>query len=385
MRRVLRTTRRAVPALVAAALACLGLGATEALGIDPPPTPTVSVPTVPSVSVPSLPSVTVPPPVTTPSAPSTPSTPSVPAVGTPSLPVGSEGGTEPGGTAAAITGSTGTSGASGADGATTASGAGYSADGPASASGPTGARAMSGSAASPRVTRVHAGRHWISRSGAHRYRAVTIVFRTKRAGVVVFSVRQLAPTCQFVGYFRVRAHRGVNRVRFRGRVHGTLLAPGTYRLEARAAHRRIARITIVILERPPAGTLRSLLRANACGATSVGGSLARPDFGATAVSRTTTPRGGVQAATHSSPRRAGLGLDGLLLTSNVGEDLAGSGRSVFLVFALVLAALLFAAAALPESIVPHSRAAASLAASRHVLVFAGAAVLAAAVLALILS
>jgi hypothetical protein len=199
--------------------------------------------------------------------------------------------------------------------------------------------------------------------------------------VVVFSVQQLAPSCRFVGFFRVRAHRGVNRVRFRGRVHGTLLAPGTYRLEARAAHRRIARITLVILERPRTGSLRSLLRANTCGATVAAGSLARPDFGATAVLRTTTPRGGVEAAAHSLGRRAGLGVDGLLLTSTVGED----GRSIFLLLAFFLSALFFAAAALPERVVPSSRAAASLSSSRHVLVSAGAAVLAAAVVALILS
>jgi hypothetical protein len=214
---------------------------------------------------------------------------------------------------------------------------------------------------------------------------VTIVFRTKRAGVVVFSVQRVSPTCQFVGFFRVRAHRGVNRVRFRGRINGTLLAPGTYRLEARAAHRRIARITVVILERAPNGSLRSLLKANACGATSTAGTLARPDFGTTAVSRTTTPRAGVEAATRAAGRRSGLGLDGLLLAGNVGEDVAPSGLSVFIVFALTLSALLFAGAAIPDRLVLNSRTAAGLAAHRDVLVFSGTAVLTAAVLALILS
>jgi hypothetical protein len=244
---------------------------------------------------------------------------------------------------------------------------------------------MAASANSPRITRVQVRRHWISRSGPHRYRAVTLVFRTKRAGVVVFSVQQVSPTCQFVGFLRVRAHRGVNRVRFRGRVNGTLLAPGTYRLEARAAHHRIARITVVILERARNGSIRSLLKANTCGTTSAIGALARPDFGATAVSRTTTPRAGVEAATHAAARRSELGLDGLLLARNVGEDVAPGGRSVFLVFALTLSALLFAGAAIPDRLVLNSRTAAGLAAHRDVLVFSGTAVLAAAVVGLILS
>ena len=57
------------------------------------------------------------------------------------------------------------------------------------------------------------------------------------------------PSCKRLGSFTVRAHAGVNRVRFRGRFRGRALAPGGYRLvvRARGAERDAAAIPIVIV------------------------------------------------------------------------------------------------------------------------------------------
>jgi hypothetical protein len=49
----------------------------------------------------------------------------------------------------------------------------------------------------------------------------------------VFVVRGPAPSCGVVGRFAVRGDRGVNRVRFTGRVGRRTLGPGTYRIVAR--------------------------------------------------------------------------------------------------------------------------------------------------------
>ena len=56
------------------------------------------------------------------------------------------------------------------------------------------------------------------------------------------------PSCKRLGSFTVRAHAGVNRVRFRGRFRGRALPAGGYRLvvRARGAERDAAAIPIVI-------------------------------------------------------------------------------------------------------------------------------------------
>jgi hypothetical protein len=56
------------------------------------------------------------------------------------------------------------------------------------------------------------------------------------------------PSCERLGSFTVRAHAGVNRVRFRGRFRGRALPAGGYRLvvRARGAERDAAAIPIVI-------------------------------------------------------------------------------------------------------------------------------------------
>lgn len=98
-----------------------------------------------------------------------------------------------------------------------------------------------------------------------------IVFRLTRPAVVRFTIVRVSPTCERVGAFRVRAHAGVNRVPFRGRLRGRPLSEGTYRLlvRARGAAADAAALKIVVVRGKPlsAEELRQAREANVCGIT----------------------------------------------------------------------------------------------------------------------
>ena len=79
---------------------------------------------------------------------------------------------------------------------------------------------------SPRVTGIRARR-------VTRKRAARITFTLNRRGRVLFVVRGPAPSCRVAGRFSVRGKRGVNNVRFSGKVGRRKLPFGTYRVTAR--------------------------------------------------------------------------------------------------------------------------------------------------------
>lgn len=75
------------------------------------------------------------------------------------------------------------------------------------------------------------------------------------------------PSCKRLGSFTVRAHAGVNLVRFRGRFRGRALPAGGYRLvvRARGAERDAAAIPIVIARgKTSPATLRKARNGSAC-------------------------------------------------------------------------------------------------------------------------
>lgn len=76
----------------------------------------------------------------------------------------------------------------------------------------------------------------------------TLIFRLSRPAVLRITIVRVYPSCKRLGSFTVRAHAGVNRVRFRGRFRGRALPAGGYRLvvRARGAERDVAAIPIVI-------------------------------------------------------------------------------------------------------------------------------------------
>jgi hypothetical protein len=97
----------------------------------------------------------------------------------------------------------------------------------------------------------------------------TLVFALEEGAVVRFTIVRVYPSCKRIGSFSVRAHSGVNRVRFRGRLGRRPLAEGTYRLvvQARGQETAAATVTIVVVRgRKSATELRRARRANACSA-----------------------------------------------------------------------------------------------------------------------
>jgi hypothetical protein len=124
--------------------------------------------------------------------------------------------------------------------------------------------------------------------------ATIIVFRLARRAVVRFTIVRVYPTCERVGAFRVRAHAGVNRIKWRGRLRGKPLAEGTYRLlvRARGAVQDAAALELVVVHGKPlsAAELREARNANVCGTigtvdgeaaeTALGGASTSPSSGA---------------------------------------------------------------------------------------------------------
>jgi hypothetical protein len=76
----------------------------------------------------------------------------------------------------------------------------------------------------------------------------TLIFRLSRPAVLRVTIVRVYPSCKRLGSFVVRAHAGVNRVRFRGRLRGRALPEGGYRLviRARGATRDAAAVPIVV-------------------------------------------------------------------------------------------------------------------------------------------
>jgi hypothetical protein len=80
-----------------------------------------------------------------------------------------------------------------------------------------------------RVTRTR-----FSSRGPAAQRGTVIGFRLRRGGTVELVVR--GANCSVLGRKRVHGHRGVNRVRFNGRLHGRPLAPGRYTIVLVVVH-----------------------------------------------------------------------------------------------------------------------------------------------------
>jgi hypothetical protein len=229
--------------------------------LPPLPPPPVTVPTVPvpPVTVPTVPvpPVTVPP---VPRSPHVPPTPTVPRVTLPPLdpptPPAIEGGTSSsGGGAPAASGSPG---ATGGDAQNT----GTSAQGP---------RAWTGPA---RVNRLHLTRDWISIGGPKEQRRTTLVFVLQRPALVEFIVVRVSPDCRRIGRFRVRGHRGVNRIPLGRSIGRHSLAPGTYTFVARTlpAGRTLVDARLVVVQRSSRREIRAARDANTCARASDSGS-----------------------------------------------------------------------------------------------------------------
>jgi hypothetical protein len=95
----------------------------------------------------------------------------------------------------------------------------------------------------------------------------TLIFRLSRPTVLRISIVRVFPSCKRLGSFVVRAHAGVNRVRFRGRLRGRALPEGGYRLiiRARGATRDAAAVPIVVARgQITKAQIRKARRASVC-------------------------------------------------------------------------------------------------------------------------
>lgn len=239
--------KRVRAAFAAAALALAGglAGVLTAQALGQVELPTVSVPTL-SLPLPTTTQVTVPPPPPVPPAPPPPPVPTVtvptpptpPAPPLPTPPPAAPAHSAPGSPGSSgPSGSSGSgSGVSGSPGSAGGQGAGYYGATPARPRRPRSSRSRSARVIGIRARRVRVAR---------QKRAARITFTLNRPGRVLFVVRGPAPSCGVAGRFTVRGDRGINHVRFTGRVGRRELPDGTYRVTARTPGRAPSRPVLV--------------------------------------------------------------------------------------------------------------------------------------------
>lgn len=384
--------------------ALVGFLASVALGqsVPVPPVPTVPAVTVPPVSVPAVtvPPVTPPapapstppvqtPPVQTPSAQTPPVSASAPSVGS----VASSGGASGGGGGAS-------GGGGSAAGGTTASGGGSGGASGGAAGNGTSASSGARGASSTAIPRGRSTRWWIAVRGTKARRVTTLVFRLSRRSLVIVTVRQVSPVCRVSSTFRYGGHAGRNKVRIGGGVHGTQLAPGTYRIVGRTRSGRVVlNVTLVVVDAgaPSASALAGARASNVCGASggttsgsgngsflaSAGGSgSGHADRASTIVRHEGTSN---ESAAASGDDSSGGGGSPAHAVASAVSSAAQHARSPVVIVLLGLAALIFGLAALPREAVPDPRLNALVASHRRELALAGLGALAAAVLAMLLA
>lgn len=251
-----------IPVILAGWVASAGAGGLPPLPPPPITVPTVTIPTVtvPTVTVPTVtvPPVPQPPPVPPPQAPPPPTVPgvTVPSVQLPPpQPGAGDGKSSGGGGPAAPGGTSGTGGSS-------------------QSSGGVSAQSRRAKASSVRIHRLRLTRDWISISGPKKQRRTTLVFVLRRPALIEFVVIQVSPDCRRIGRFRVRGHRGVNRIPLRRSFGRHSLAPGTYRFVARAlpGGRTVVDTRLVVVQRSSRREIRVARRANTCQRASDSGS-----------------------------------------------------------------------------------------------------------------
>jgi hypothetical protein len=221
----------------------------------------------------------------------------------------------------------------------------------------------------------------------HAKRPTTIVIMLRAAGVVELRVTQIAPLCRTVGRIVVRGHAGRNVVRFRGRVGGRTLEPGTYRITPRLRRGRQLRsiLVVVVAGRAPApGEVASARAADACAAernasgseTGSFASIFRPLAGTVPARSGGTKLAAGAPASRPSPRKGGvLGAD---FTQTLRDP---TSVSPVLLILLAIAICLLGLAAIPRSVVASPVLAEQLTHRRLELALAGTATLLVVVLA----
>jgi hypothetical protein len=220
---------------------------------------------------------------------------------------------------------------------------------------------------------------------------VTLTFWLARPALIELLIRQEAPICRVWGTLSKRGERGLNRVRFRGRIHGKRLPPGTYRIRAEAIRgereKSLGAVTLVIASRSHA-IGRARAQGSACDSP-ISGVTDEEVAAADALLRTGTDTGDDDedeevgaAIAEKRPR--------LAVADNPppSDDVASVVGSIpnpfreapawlqpFMIGMAAVALILLQLAALPASIIPSSGAAAFVARRRPALLGTGAGLL----------
>ena len=225
-------------------------------------------------------------------------------------------------------------------------------------------------------------REWILRSGPRSRRQTILKFVLSKPALVEFVLIRVAPDCRPVGRFRVKGHAGTNRVRFRGRIRGRALLPGTYVIRAQTlpARRALTETKLVIFNRRPlAGELAAAQASNTC-ASSDGDTSPWSALGG--VAGASTGNGGKHRTQRESegsePIRTDTSKNPLSVLGVRYTRAADAVKQVpaILFVLLGIAIGLLAAAAMPLRLVPSARMAAALAYRRTFVALAGAVTLA---------
>jgi hypothetical protein len=196
------------------------------------------------------------------------------------------------------------------------------------------------------------------------------VFHLGEPGRVRVTFREVR--CGGTASLTLRGHRGLNRVRFTGRIGRHRLAPGTYRIRVRSHGRTLLRKTLVVGDGLASCTVeRELDAVSFPGATLFTGTPSSPG----AHSDADAARAAAPGALTVRPHHEGV------LGATAARVLPHSRAArVTLLAELALALLLLGLGALPDRMVPHTAAAAFLARERAIFAAGGLSILAGAAL-----
>lgn len=196
------------------------------------------------------------------------------------------------------------------------------------------------------------------------------VFHLAEPGRVRVTFREVR--CGGTASLTLRGHRGLNRVRFTGRIGRHRLAPGTYRIRVRSHGRTLLRKMLVVGDGLASCTVeRELDAVSFPGATLFTGTPSSPG----AHSDADAARAAAPGALTVRPHHEGV------LGATAARVLPHSRAArVTLLAELALALLLLGLGALPDRMVPHTAAAAFLARERAIFAAGGLSILAGAAL-----
>jgi hypothetical protein len=189
-----------------------------------------------------------------------------------------------------------------------------------------------------------------STRGPSAQRGTVLRFRLRRPGTVELVVRS---GCEVVGERRVHGRRGVNRVPFRGRMHGQPLAPGRYTITVVVlrgdTRTHVGTVAIEVVppgrhltraERTAPVTAGCVVTPSAAGGGAVLASLAAPlsadisPGGGKAAEAKARPQTGVLGATFKPPRLPSA-------VNDPGNGLGWLGFVFYVVLGLAGAAMVF--------------------------------------------